>query len=68
MAEDARSAKLENGERWFSREEWLSTSQIRSFFSRITASRRKQTQVGTSEVSTGIADTDEDFDQWLEEE
>ena len=32
VAEDMRHAKLQNGERRFSRDDWLSKSQIRSFF------------------------------------
>ena len=43
VADDMRSSKLENGERRFSRDEWLTKSQIRGFFSRLTALRRKQT-------------------------
>lgn len=64
VADDMRSSKLENGERRFTREEWLSKSQIKSFFSRITASRRKQSMV---QKETSDIAPDEDLDQWLEE-
>ena len=42
VADDMGHAKLQNGDRRFTREEWLSATQIRSLFSRITAARRKQ--------------------------
>ena len=63
-AEDMRHAKLQNGDRRFSQEDWLNKSQIKSFFSRITAARRKQNQLGT-QISV---DPDDDYlDEWLDE-
>ncbi|CAB3984487.1 Transposon Tf2-6 poly [Paramuricea clavata] len=55
VARDMRTAKDEAGLRKFKREEWLTKSQIQSFFSRITANRRKQTgQV--EEDEDGVSD------------
>jgi hypothetical protein len=64
VAEDMRHAKLQNGDRRFSREDWLNKSQISSFFSRITAARRKQSQLGTQ---ISIDPDDDDLDEWLDE-
>ncbi|CAB3977712.1 Retrovirus-related Pol poly [Paramuricea clavata] len=64
VAEDMRHAKLQNGDRRFSREDWLNKSQIKSFFSRITAARRKQSQLGTQ---ISIDPDDDDLDEWLDE-
>ena len=64
VAEDMRHAKLQNGDRQFSREDWLNKSQIKSFFSRITAARRKQSQLGTQ---ISIDPDDDDLDEWLDE-
>ena len=58
-----RHAKLQNGDRRFSRDNWLTTSQIKSFFSRITAARRKQRQLGTQ---ISIDPADDDLDEWLD--
>ena len=41
VAKDMRNARGLNNERRFSREEWLTKSQIKGFFSRFAASRRK---------------------------
>ena len=65
VADDMRNSKLEHGERWFSREEWLSKAQIRSFFSRIRAARRKQALL-QSERQIDV-DSDDDFGPWLQE-
>ena len=59
-AEDMRHAKLQNDDRRFSREDWLNKSQIRSFFSRITAARRKQSQLDTQ---ISIDPDDDDLDE-----
>lgn len=37
-----RNARSENNEKMFSRDDWLTKTQIRNFFSRLAASRRKQ--------------------------
>ena len=39
MSQDMRKAKGENGERLFSREEWLTKAQIQGFFFRLSSSR-----------------------------
>ena len=41
VAVDMRNAKNESNERLFTREEWLTKSQVQSFFSRLAAMRRK---------------------------
>ena len=48
-----RKAKGENGERLFSREEWLTKAQIQGFFSRLSSSRRRR--AGPS-PSTAVGD------------
>ena len=63
VAEDMKHAKLQNGDRRFSQDNWLTTSQIKSFFSRITAARRKQSQLGTQ---ISIDPDDDDLDEWLD--
>lgn len=60
-----RRAKVQNGERRFTREDWLSKSQIKSFFSRVTAARRKQRNQVIR--PTNIDPDDDDLDEWLEE-
>ncbi len=42
VASDMRKARNNDGSRKFSREEWLTKTQIKSFFSRLSAARRKQ--------------------------
>ena len=63
VAEHMRHAKLQNDDRRFSRDNWLNASQIKSFFSRITASRRKQSQLGTH---ISIDPDVDDLDEWLD--
>ena len=48
-----RKVKGENGERLFSREEWLTKAQIQGFFSRLSSSRRRR--AGPS-LSTAVED------------
>lgn len=57
VAHDMRKAKAENGDRLFSREEWLTKSQIQGFFSRLSSSRKRKT---SPVPNTGGDDTDED--------
>ena len=57
VANDMRKARNNDGARKFSREEWLTNTQIKSFFSRLSAARRKQ--------RTNLDDSDEEL---LEEE
>ena len=42
IMQDMRNAKDESGKRIFTRDEWLTKSQIQGFFARLTSSRRKQ--------------------------
>ncbi|KXJ09204.1 hypothetical protein AC249_AIPGENE14192 [Exaiptasia diaphana] len=65
VADDMRRAKLANDERRFNREDWLSKAQIRSFFSRMTAARRKQIKQGRHTHTN--PDDDDDLDEWIEE-
>ena len=53
VSQDMRKAKGENGERLFSREEWLTKAQIQGFFSRLSSSRRRR--AGPS-LSTAVDD------------
>ena len=57
VANDMRKARNNDGSRMFSREEWLTKTQIKSFFSRLSAAKRKQ--------SNNLDDSD---DELLEEE
>ena len=60
-----RNSKLGHGERRFSREERMSKAQLRSFFSRIRAARRKQAVLQSeSQIDVDSAD---DFGPWLQE-
>ena len=54
-----RKAKGENGERLFSREEWLTKAQIRGFFSRLSSSRRRR--AGPSPSTTVDDKSDEEL-------
>lgn len=51
VVEDMRSARNEEGERLFSREEWLKESQIKSFFSRLASARKHSTPSGEEEAA-----------------
>ena len=42
VAADMRTARTPEGGRLFSREEWLTKSQVQGFFSRLSAARRKE--------------------------
>ena len=57
VAHDMRKAKAENGDRLYSREEWLTKSQIQGFFFRLSSSRKRKT---SPLPNTGGDDTDED--------
>ena len=43
---DMRKCRNENNERRFSREEWLTSNQIKSLFSRLSAARKKKKRNG----------------------
>lgn len=53
VANDMRKARNNDGSRKFSREEWLTKTQIKSFFSRLSAARRKK--------QTNLDDIDEEL-------
>ena len=55
-------AKTENGDCLFSREEWLSKSQIRGFFSQLSSTRKKKTSPALS-ADDGEPDRDSPADQ-----
>ena len=63
VAQDMRRARNEEGERLFSREEWLKESQIKGFFSRLTSSRKRSTPL---ETETESDDEWEEFESELE--
>lgn len=56
---DMRTARNENGDRLFSRNECLNATQIKGFFSRITAKQRKR---GRLELNGDVTLTDEDVE------
>lgn len=58
VADDMRKAKHVNGERLFARDDWLKKSQIKSFFSRLAASRRKA-QLKSNPTSSRVEATEE---------
>ena len=62
VAQDMRKAKSETGDRLFSRDEWLTKSQIQGFFSRLSSSRRKKPDPAPS------ADRDDTAEQSLDME
>jgi Arf-GAP/Rho-GAP domain/ANK repeat/PH domain-containing protein 3 len=53
VANDIRKARNDDGSRKFSREEWLTKTQVKSFFSRLSAAKRKQ--------QSNLDDSDEEF-------
>jgi uncharacterized protein YkvS len=46
---DMRKCRNENNERRFTREEWLTSNQIKSFFSRLAAARKKRREIGAED-------------------
>ena len=65
VSADMRNVKTTDGQREFSREEWLTKVQIKGFFSRLAAAQRKRTTV---ESSAGTYSADEGDEELLEEE
>ncbi|XP_058948688.2 uncharacterized protein [Pocillopora verrucosa] len=59
VSQDMRKAKGENGERLFSREEWLTKDQIQGFSSRLSSSRRRR--AGPSPSTTVYNKSDKEF-------
>ena len=47
---DMRTARNENGDRLFSRNKWLNATQIKGFFSRMTAKQRRQGRLNSDIV------------------
>ena len=60
VAEEMRKTRLPDGKKIFSREDWLTKSQIKSFFSRVTATRRKRQ--GSLQELDSIDQEDDDLD------
>ena len=59
-----RCGKDVNGTRLFQKEQWLSKSQIKGFFSRLVAAKRKKQLLEQSKDSDAES---EDIDCWVEE-
>ena len=55
VAADMRNARDEENDRRFSREEWLTKTQIQGYFSRLASARRKKGQIDTTDES-GLED------------
>lgn len=60
VASDMRNAKDENNSRLFRREEWLTKSQVRGFFSRLVAARRRR---GNEDIDTNDAYAEEEEEE-----
>lgn len=67
---DMRNAQTEENNRLFSREEWLTRNQVQSYFSRLSALKRKQVS-GPPSNQPGLVDIDIDDliqeDDWLQQ-
>ena len=67
---DMRNARTEENNRLFSREEWLTRNQVQSYFSRLSALKRKQVS-GPPSNQPGLVDIDIDDliqeDDWLQQ-
>ncbi|KAL9970005.1 hypothetical protein ACROYT_G022307 [Oculina patagonica] len=60
VAKDMRSARTVDNERMFSREDWLSKTQVQGFFSRLGSKRRKQASKGSSHCEEEDDEDDEE--------
>ena len=56
---DMRKCRNENNERRFTREEWLTSNQIKSFFSRLAAARKKRREMGAEDERDPVEDVDD---------
>ena len=56
---DMRKCRNENNERRFSREEWLTSNQIKSFFSRLSAARKKRREMENEKAVDPMEDVDD---------
>jgi hypothetical protein len=69
VALDMRNARNEDGDRLFQRDQWLTKNQVKSFFSRLAAARRKN--VGTNDSEDDLVSLSEIDDvsgnQWMED-
>ena len=65
---DMRNARTEENKRLFSREEWLTRNQVQSYFSRLSALKRKQVS-GPPSNQPGLVDIDDliQEDDWLQQ-
>ena len=65
---DMRNARTEENKRLFSREEWLTRNQVQSYFSRLSALKRKQVS-GPPCNQPGLVDIDDliQEDDWLQQ-
>ena len=59
VSQDMRKAKGENGERLFSREEWLTEAQIQGFFFRLSSSRWRRAGLSASTAVDDKSDVEE---------
>jgi hypothetical protein len=62
VAKDMRKASTPEGERMFTRDEWLTQTQVRGFFSRIAAKLRKGIPLDNCTAQDGVDDDDDDND------
>ena len=68
VATDMRKARDESGQRVFSRENWLNSNQVKCFFSRLTAKRRKERFAASGESGIDTTGTTEsDIEELMEE-
>ena len=69
VAQDMRNARNENGDRLFHRDQWLTKDQIKGFFSRLAAARRKAgaTNAGENTLNSQQVDNDVADKQWMDE-
>ena len=70
VSSDMRKARDEQNDRLFDREEWLTKSQVKSFFSRLAAARRRKQEPGEIDLSPRdllLEDEEADRQQLVEE-
>ncbi|KAK3735903.1 hypothetical protein QZH41_001350 [Actinostola sp. cb2023] len=63
VAQDMRNAKTESGDRLFSRDEWLTKSQIQGFFSRLSSSRKRKLVPAPTSTEQQDNPEEDDVDQ-----
>ena len=68
VATDMRKACDESGQRLFSRENWLSSNQVKSFFSRLAAKRKERFAASAGEPAFDTTNcTESDIEEIVEE-